>query len=246
MDLGKRIAFFRVKQGLNQRDFAEVLDTTEVSINRWENNKSVPRAKAKKAMADLFGVTVEDLDEAPTSININEISLHRATVVRWLRDKHESDYALTLVTRTGHFNMIIARASKERFYFDVLTGAFDLSDVLPLIREGVINTFCQPSGEIFNRLRLMQLRDTELFDLLCTAERFESNEVYSKLLDDGFAENADEAILIEKWRRLSMAQRKAIMVTIDIKLAPKEHDDAELNRLIEKAQALEDFSDQAE
>ena len=128
----------------------------------------------------------------------------------------------------------------------MLTGAFDLSDVLPLIREGVINTFCEPSADCFNRLRLMQVRDTELFDLLRTAERFESNEVYSRLLDDSFAENADEAILIEKWRRLSVAQRKAIMVTIDIKLAPEEHDDAELKRMIDEAQKLEDSSEQVE
>ncbi len=238
MTLGELIASLRLKKGLNQREFADQLGTTEATINRWENNKAVPRAKAKKAMADLFQIDVEELHEGQGSAIINEVSLQRATVVSWLRDRFALGYTLTLVTRSGHFNVVIARRTIESQAIDVLTGLFDFEDILPLIRDGVISTFCNASAEEFNRLRSMQLRDSELVEFLSTAERFESNKVFSGLLEQGgFPESADEAILLEKWRQLNKAQQKSIMVLIDINLKPKELDEAELKRLVEMAEA---------
>lgn len=239
MNLGQRIAFFRKKSGLNQREFADEMRTTEATINRWEQNKSIPRPKAKAAMSEFFGVAVDELDEAQSAVKINEVCLLRATVSSWIRDRHHSGCSLTLVTRTGHFNMVIARKADERTELDILTGAFELKDILPLIRGGIITTFCEPGVTMFNRLRAMQLRDSEIFDLLRTAERFESNEIFSRLLDDGLVENAREAILIEKWRQLSPAQQRALEVTIDIKLQPEESNDEELQNLIKRANRLD-------
>ncbi len=233
MDLGSVIVFHRKRKGWTQQDFANRMITTEATVNRWENNKAVPRAKAKSLMADLFGISVSELTENQGTAVINEVSLKAATVPQWLRSRQAEGYALTLITRAGHFNMVVARYSEEKQMIDVLTGVFELEDILPLIKEGVIPTFCEPSLDVFNRIRGMQLREPEIYDLLKTAQRFESNKVYQRLLDEARGpRNSQESVHLEKWRQLTPAQKKSIEVMIDINLNPEETDMAELERLM--------------
>lgn len=232
MKLGQMISSLRMNKGWSQIQFAELMNTTEASINRWENDKAVPRTKAKIAMADLFGVNVEDLNEVHGASVLNQIVIQRPMVELWLREKFADGFGLTLITRTGHYNMVVARKSSPVVEIDVLTGMFDLDDVRPLIREGTINTFISAGADEFNRLRTMQMRDSEVITFLNSAERFESNKVYSSLLDrSDFAEDVEEAILLEKWRKMNAAQKKSTMILIDVKLEPEEFDEKELARL---------------
>lgn len=41
-DIGKFIKRLRMQQGLTQKEFAERIGINEITVNRWENNKTVP------------------------------------------------------------------------------------------------------------------------------------------------------------------------------------------------------------
>lgn len=56
LDLGKKIAIAREKNGLNQTQLAERLGISPQSISHWEKNISVPRSRRLKELAEILRV----------------------------------------------------------------------------------------------------------------------------------------------------------------------------------------------
>lgn len=62
MALGEKIKNHRLNKGMNLREFGEYIDNTSDSIvSRWEKNRSVPKAKRLKLIADDMNITVTEL-----------------------------------------------------------------------------------------------------------------------------------------------------------------------------------------
>jgi len=58
---GGRLAELRKAAGLTQDDLAQALETSQQSIGRWENGKSEPGLGHLFALADMYGVTLDEL-----------------------------------------------------------------------------------------------------------------------------------------------------------------------------------------
>ena len=54
MDYSKSIKLLREKMFISQKELAEMLGVSFVSVNRWETGKFNPTIKAKKKLNDLF------------------------------------------------------------------------------------------------------------------------------------------------------------------------------------------------
>lgn len=62
MTLGEKIKNHRLNKGMNLREFGEYIDNTSDSIvSRWEKNRSIPKAKRLKLIADDMNITVTEL-----------------------------------------------------------------------------------------------------------------------------------------------------------------------------------------
>ena len=62
MTLGEKIKNHRLNKGMNLREFGEYIDNTSDSIvSLWEKNRSVPKAKRLKLIADDMNITVTEL-----------------------------------------------------------------------------------------------------------------------------------------------------------------------------------------
>ena len=60
--LGNRIKSIRLEKSMNLKEFGYYIDNTSDSIvSRWEKGKSVPNAKRLKKIAELGGITVNEL-----------------------------------------------------------------------------------------------------------------------------------------------------------------------------------------
>ena len=58
----EKIKNHRLNKGMNLREFGEYIDNTSDSIvSRWEKNRSVPKAKRLKLIADDMNITVTEL-----------------------------------------------------------------------------------------------------------------------------------------------------------------------------------------
>ena len=67
MTLAEKITALRGERKLSQGDVAEKLDVSRQSVSKWETNQAVPELDKIIKLADLFGVSVDELvreDEA--------------------------------------------------------------------------------------------------------------------------------------------------------------------------------------
>lgn len=68
MTLSEKIAALRGERKLSQGDLAERLEVSRQSVSKWETGQAVPELEKIIKLADLFGVTVDELvrdGEAP-------------------------------------------------------------------------------------------------------------------------------------------------------------------------------------
>ncbi len=59
--IGKRIAHHRKRMGLTQDRLAELLGVTAQAVSKWENNQSCPDITTLPRLADIFGVSTDEL-----------------------------------------------------------------------------------------------------------------------------------------------------------------------------------------
>lgn len=61
MTLGEKICMLRTGKGLSQEDLAAKLEVSRQSVSKWETSQSVPDLEKIIKLADLFGVSVDEL-----------------------------------------------------------------------------------------------------------------------------------------------------------------------------------------
>ena len=54
MDYADRIKRLRDKMVISQKELAELLDVSFVTVNRWENGHYIPTIKIKRKLQDFF------------------------------------------------------------------------------------------------------------------------------------------------------------------------------------------------
>lgn len=60
--LMKTIKELRMKAGMSQMKLAIELGVTVLSVSNWERRTNEPRASQVRAMAQMFGVIMDDID----------------------------------------------------------------------------------------------------------------------------------------------------------------------------------------
>lgn len=61
MDLPQNLKHFRVKNNFSQGDLAEKLNVSRQAVSRWETGKTQPDLETIKIIAELYGVTIDEL-----------------------------------------------------------------------------------------------------------------------------------------------------------------------------------------
>lgn len=61
MTLGKRIAMLRRQKCLKQEDLANTLGVSSQAVSKWENDQTCPDISLLPKLAELLGVTVDEL-----------------------------------------------------------------------------------------------------------------------------------------------------------------------------------------
>ena len=60
-NIAKNISWYRKEKGMTQVELAEILNYSDKSISKWERGEGLPDICVLAAMAELFGVTINDL-----------------------------------------------------------------------------------------------------------------------------------------------------------------------------------------
>ena len=61
MDIGNKIKQLRLHAGMTQEQLAAKLGISAQSVSKWENNSAVPELEKLIKMAQIFGITIDEL-----------------------------------------------------------------------------------------------------------------------------------------------------------------------------------------
>ena len=73
MELGKKIKQLRFRAGLTQERLAEKLGIGAQSVSKWENAVAMPDITMLPLLAEIFGVSIDDLFDLTTEQRLNRI-----------------------------------------------------------------------------------------------------------------------------------------------------------------------------
>ena len=73
MELGKKIKQFRFKAGLTQEQLAERMGVAPQSVSKWENAVAMPDISLLPMLAEVFGVSIDDLFDLTAEQRFNRI-----------------------------------------------------------------------------------------------------------------------------------------------------------------------------
>lgn len=61
MTFGEKLKNLRGQNGITQDELAEKLYVTRTAVSKWENDRGLPTIDTMKQIAELFGVTLDEL-----------------------------------------------------------------------------------------------------------------------------------------------------------------------------------------
>ncbi len=73
MELGRKIKQLRFKSGLTQEQLAEKLSISPQSVSKWENSVALPDITALPILAEIFGISIDDLFDLTVEQRLNRI-----------------------------------------------------------------------------------------------------------------------------------------------------------------------------
>lgn len=81
--LGARIAALRKEKGMTQLELAQQMGVTDKAVSKWERDLSCPDINTVPRLAEVLGVSLEDLMQIYTPEKPeHEISIHLSTIAR--------------------------------------------------------------------------------------------------------------------------------------------------------------------
>ena len=69
--IGETISSLRKKKGMTQNEIAEKMNITDKAVSKWERDLSCPDINTISKLADVLGVSVEELLKAKKNDNSN-------------------------------------------------------------------------------------------------------------------------------------------------------------------------------
>lgn len=79
--MGEMIAALRREKGMTQRELAEQMNVTDKAVSKWERDLSCPDINSIPKLAQILGVSVEELMDVPTRGEKTEESKKTAVTV---------------------------------------------------------------------------------------------------------------------------------------------------------------------
>ena len=72
--ISERLRWLRRRNGLTQSDVAHKLTLTVQAVSKWETGKNLPDITLLPEIADLYGVTIDELfrNQAETALSVEE------------------------------------------------------------------------------------------------------------------------------------------------------------------------------
>lgn len=147
--LGKRIGQLRRAKGIKQDELAEKLGVTPQAVSKWENDISCPDISLLPRLAQLLGVTTDELlsgKKEETGVRIlppEERKAVRDMMLRIIVDSAEGDKVrVNLPMALVQVALDIGMEMPQINGVDALKG-IDLAQILALVERGAVGNLVE-------------------------------------------------------------------------------------------------------
>lgn len=150
LTLGKRIAMLRRQKELRQEDLAQMLEVSPQAVSKWENDQTCPDITLLPRLAEILGVTVDELlsgkTEVQPAVKLEPVQQRKDIKDMILRivvdsadgDKVRVNFPLSLVQLAVDTGMELPQISGK----EALSG-IDLKQILELVSHGVVGNLIE-------------------------------------------------------------------------------------------------------
>lgn len=146
--LGERIAQLRKEKGLKQDELAEMLGITPQAISKWENDQTCPDISLLPKLAEILGVTVDELLSGKTEAAVKVVPMEERKDIKDMMfrividsgegDKVRINLPLSLIQIAIDAGMELPQMSGN----DALKN-IDFKQILDLVKQGVIGNLLE-------------------------------------------------------------------------------------------------------
>jgi len=146
--LGQRIAQYRREKSLTQEDLARTLNLSAQAVSKWENDQTCPDISLLPKLAEIFGITVDELHSGKTEPEVRivpaaeqkkpEEMLLRIDVLSANGDRVRVRLPMVLIEMAIQMNMELPQITGN----DALKS-IDLKQVLELVHHGVMGNLVE-------------------------------------------------------------------------------------------------------
>ncbi len=150
LTLGKRIAMLRRQKELRQEDLAQMLEVSPQAVSKWENDQTCPDISLLPRLAEILGVTVDELlsgkTEVQPAVKLEPVQQRKDIKDMILRivvdsadgDKVRVNLPLALVQLAVDAGIDLPQVSGK----EALSG-IDLKQILELVSHGVVGNLIE-------------------------------------------------------------------------------------------------------
>ena len=106
MEFYQKLQELRKQKNLTQEELSEILFVSRTAISKWESGRGYPSIESLKAIAEFFGITIDELLSNRELISIAEKDSHQKT-------QHMRDLMLALIDCSAGMLLIIPLFGKQ-------------------------------------------------------------------------------------------------------------------------------------
>ena len=158
--IGNRISKYRKEKGLTQEELANHMGVSPQAVSKWENDQTCPDISALPKLAQLFGVTVDELlsgkEELPAVrvLPPAERKDPKDMLLRIIVDSHEGDRVrVNLPMALVEIAMEIGMEMPQINGNEALKGV-DLKKVLEMVRLGCVGNLVEVDSADGDKVRI--------------------------------------------------------------------------------------------
>ena len=160
MTIGKRIALLRKEKGLTQEELANHMGVSPQAVSKWENDQTCPDISALPKLAELLGVTVDELltgrEELPAVrvLPPEERKDPRDMLLRITVDSKDGDrIRVNLPIALVEASMEIGLGMPMINDVEPLKGV-DMNKLMELVRQGFVGNLVEMDSASGDRVRI--------------------------------------------------------------------------------------------
>ena len=220
--LGDKIKLYRENKKMTQNDLADILEVSSGTISKYESGALEPNIESLKKLADLFGITIDELlkdEEKFDFSNVNVLKALREQKEMKLKGNLYHQTQVSFAYNTNHIEGSTLTEDQTRYIFETNTILFEGDTVAKV--DDILETS--------NHFKLVDYM-LDVADKKLTEKMIKE---FHKILKDGTSDSRVE------WFNVGEYKQRANTIGSGIKTTSPNNVEKEMSKLMDWYNSLE-------